>query len=101
MKIAIRVANTSSGPSRLILEPYGREYELALGQDQRFDFEGPDEALVDVELRDGGIVVYGWVGSTVDDGAISPGPPVPAIPPGMDVRGFVELMFGGTPEPPR
>jgi hypothetical protein len=80
VKSAIRVANVNSEPLRLRVEPWGREFDLLGGASQEIDFEGPDGGMIEVEVQPGEVVVYGWVGSTVDDHVNQPGPAVPQTP---------------------
>lgn len=81
VKSAVRVANVSTAPLCLRLEPWGRTFDLAGGATQNLDFEGPDGGLIELEVRPGEVTVYGWVGSTVDD-HVNPetGSPVPQTP---------------------
>ena len=80
MKTTVNIVNTDADPLRLILEPWGREYDLAPGLGQWFEFDGPDAGLIEVRTRPGEMTVYGWVGSSVNDGIYPEGPRVPHTP---------------------
>ena len=67
VEAAVRIANASDTSLRVLLEPWGREFSLAAGAAQVFEFIGPDRATIEVEVRPGEVKVFGWVGSTVDD----------------------------------
>jgi hypothetical protein len=80
MKTTVKIVNSNDGSLRVILEPWGREYDLGSGEEQRLDFDGPDGGLIEVQTRAGQITVYGWTGSAIDDGINPEGPRVPATP---------------------
>jgi hypothetical protein len=80
MKTTVNVVNKNDSPLRLVLEPWGREYELDPGAGQWFEFDGPDAGLIEVRTSPEAMTVYGWVGSSVNDGIESEGPRVPHTP---------------------
>lgn len=80
MKTTVNIVNSDDGPLRLVLEPWGRQYDLESGAAQRLDFSGPDAGMIEVVARSGEITIYGWTGSTVHDGVHPQGPPVPPTP---------------------
>jgi hypothetical protein len=80
MKTTVNIVNTDRVLLRLILEPWGRDYDLEPGVGQWFEFDGPDAGLIEVRTRPGEMTVYGWVGSSVNDGIDPEGPRVPHTP---------------------
>src|SRR5258708_35728310 len=77
MKTILNVVNRNDSPLRLLLEPWGREYELEAGAGQRFEFDGPDAGLIEVRTSPEAMAVYGWLGLSVNDGIEPEGPRVP------------------------
>ena len=65
---------------KVIVEPWAREYDIPAGTSAQFDFDGPEPAHIEVESRSDALVIYGWSGSTLDDGAHPIGMPVPPTP---------------------
>lgn len=62
--IRIHVSNRRAQPIRLIVEPWANEYPMEPGTSYQVEFSGPSSPNpLEVEDRDDGIVVYGWVGS--------------------------------------
>jgi hypothetical protein len=86
MKSRVTVANTRAESSKLWLEPWGAEYDLAAGEHVELLFLGPAPSDPEVSIDDTGITVWGWTGSTVrvvkDGKTISSheGKPVPQLP---------------------
>lgn len=69
IKLTIRVRNRLGRPSSLVLEPWGEVASLAAGEMVEIHGQGPapgeakDGGLVEVEMTEDGIVVWGWSGS--------------------------------------
>jgi hypothetical protein len=78
--VHVDVINANDAPIRLIVEPWAREYDLRPGSTTRFAFDGPEPALLELASRSEGLVIYGWTGSTLDDGVDPMGPSVPGTP---------------------
>jgi hypothetical protein len=78
--VHVDVINGNDAPMRLIIEPWAREYDVRPGSTSRFVFVGPAPAHLELESRSDRLAIYGWTGSTLDDGINPVGPPVPATP---------------------
>jgi hypothetical protein len=55
-----------SEPIVVRIEPWADEVMIRPGESLDLDFEGPPGKTIEVEAEPGAIVVYGWVGSTVE-----------------------------------
>jgi hypothetical protein len=86
VKTSLNVVNTNGLRLRLIVEPWGREYDVGPGAGQRLDLDGPDAGLIELRTGSGELTVYGWVASTINDGIDHEGPRVPRTP-GSDPTG--------------
>jgi len=100
--LALVVRNARSTEMTLIREPYGDEFNLPAGGAFEIRAEGPEGHHLEIDVRSDCIVVVGWSGSVLDvyrDGVnlSGPSPPVPPVPEGMSVRGFLGMILG----PPR
>lgn len=61
----VRVTNDRTVALRLIIEPWAREYQFQPGMSYEVDFSGPESPhAVEVQDRDGALVLWGWGGST-------------------------------------
>jgi hypothetical protein len=65
---------------KVIVEPWANEYDVPAGASSHFDFDGPEPGYIAVETRSDALVLYGWSGSTLDDGIHPIGLPVPPMP---------------------
>ncbi|MBL4771030.1 MAG: hypothetical protein JKY61_07795 [Planctomycetes bacterium] len=92
--------NDRDASFEVILEPYGMPYSVPPGATLRVEAQGEAFGELTVETDDRCIVIYSWATSTakvyigpdlVDDHDT----PVPGIPWGMRMRGFVDMLFGG------
>jgi hypothetical protein len=78
--VHVDVINSNDGPLRLIVEPWAREYDLHPGSTTRLAFDGPEPAFIELASHSDRLAIYGWTGSTLDDGVNAVGPPVPRNP---------------------
>lgn len=62
----LRIRNKWNQPLGLRLEPWGDEATIEPGESLDLIFTGPAGGTIEVETEPSGIVVYGWVGSTVE-----------------------------------
>lgn len=99
-----RLTNQQPRDVSFVVEPWGDEFSLPSGSTVDVVAHGPDDGVLEWEIGEDVIVVYGWVGSTIQvylDGkpieAYSH--PVPPIPQGMSVSGFANLVFRGPEKP--
>lgn len=101
--VALQLSNTRTNPLTVVLEPWDDEYTLPPGAVFDILACGPTGGTVQVESGDTYIAVYAWPGSVVSlfhDGVNIGGPerqPVPPVPAGSSVQGFVHAMFGRRP----
>ena len=65
-KQTLTVRNGRSEPFVVRIEPWADEVTIRPGESLELDFEGPTGETIEVEAEPGGIVVYGWAGSTVE-----------------------------------
>ncbi|NTX10168.1 hypothetical protein HUA76_05180 [Myxococcus sp. CA056] len=69
IKMTIRVRNRLGRPSSLVLEPWGEVALLTAGEVVEIHGQGPapgeakDGGLLQVDMTDDGIIVWGWSGS--------------------------------------
>jgi hypothetical protein len=95
---------TNPGPAvlQVLFEPWSMLHELPAGETFRIVGTSPQQGSMEVVETNDLVTVYGWPGSTLqvfqgeallDDPALYIG--VPDLPPGMSMRAFTELMFGG------
>jgi hypothetical protein len=102
LRLVFQVSNNQLSEIALVLEPWGDVKPLLPHESYDVEFRGPIGGLPVIQVNDGYVTVFGWSGCVVKlykDGAIVPGyerepPPVPGIPDGMDMRRFVNMMFG-------
>jgi hypothetical protein len=93
------IANDTSAPLAVWVEPWADTLVVPPGE--RFTFSGSSELPggFEVERTPTGVVIYAWAGSTavVRSGEVIVRTfdiPVPGIPAGMSMKGFVGFMFG-------
>lgn len=77
---AVGVSNPRAQPLRVIVEPWGRNYEVPAGGRRQFLLRGPGAAEIEFEITADAVLVYAWVGSTLDDNENPEGMPVPRGP---------------------
>ena len=75
--------------------------QLPPGQSFNLVARAPTPGELEIVRETAGVIVYAWSGSTIDvfDGARLVhqfAPPVPTLPPGLSVKGFLRMMFGRT-----
>lgn len=95
--------NPSGREIRVVLEPWGDAYVMPRGATLTIVARAPEPGVPEFDVRDGAIVIFGWVGSTIDlfegsrnlRGAVER-LPVPPIPSGMSVSGFLDMVFGNS-----
>lgn len=99
-----RLTNHQQRDVSFMVEPWGGEFALPSGSTVDVVAHGPDDGVLEWEIGEDVIVVYGWVGSTIHvylDGEPieAHSLPVPPIPQGMSVSGFANLVFRGPEKP--
>jgi hypothetical protein len=102
--VTLQLSNARAIPLTVVLEPWGDEYPLAPGATFDIHAHGPAGGTLQVESGNTYIAVYAWPGSVVSlfhNGINIGGPerqPVPPIPTGSSVHGFIQAMFGRRPQ---
>lgn len=99
----IAVRNSRDTEVAVILEPQGREFSMPAGAVFEVRAEGPAGDSIEIDFGPDCITVWGWSGSVVgiyQNGVELGGPslPVPPVPDGMTVRGFLRGVLD-QPEP--
>ena len=59
----LRIRNGGSADIELHLEPWGDQFVLEPGASVDVIARGPGDGHLELESRDGRVVIYGWVGS--------------------------------------
>lgn len=95
----LSIENSSERPLVLVLEPWGMPLELALGQHVEVTGRATQAGHLHLEHRVDALVVWGWPSSTVEvrgqSGVLfSCSVPVPGVPPGRTVAGFLKGVLG-------
>lgn len=106
--VTFRIANDHDDPIQFVLEPWGEEYEIAPGWAIDVVMRGPVGDLPDIRMRMGCVIVVGWSGSVAwlfQNGKemgerLAERLPVPSLPEGMRVSGFLNLLLGPAGERP-
>jgi hypothetical protein len=62
----MRVTNFFEVDAVLVLEPWADEHPLAAGQSVDVAYSGPAGGMLEIEVRPGRIVLYGWEGSLLE-----------------------------------
>src|SRR5436190_733430 len=98
-RFTLVVRNTRDTAVTLFLEPGGADYLLPPGEAFEIRAEGPEGDHLEIDLAPEQISAWAWPGSVVDlwqNGVNVSGPsiPVPAVPEGMSVRGFLGMVLG-------
>ena len=97
----------ADGPYRAWIEPWAEQLEFPAGSAVELRAASAVEGRLTVEREADCMVVYAWPGSTLKvyvDGELirSFDIPVPGVPPGMDVKGFLGVVLGqSTPTVPK
>jgi hypothetical protein len=65
-KQTLAVKNSNDHPLHVRIEPWGDEMTIEPGASLMIDFNGPIGGVIEVESEPDTIVVYGWVGSTME-----------------------------------
>lgn len=102
--IRSRLTNQQPRDVSFMVEPWGGEFSLPSGSTVDLVAQGPADGVVEWEIGEDVIVVYGWVGSTVQvylDGEHIGiyDHHVLQVPLGMSVSGFANLVFRGPEKP--
>jgi hypothetical protein len=93
------IANPESEPLDVWFEPWCARHSLAAGRSFRVVAVSARPGSLEFVRDNDGLTVYAWPGATmriycddqlVDDFSI----PFPDIPDGMNMRSFLDLMFG-------
>lgn len=89
-------------PLNVWFEPWADGLTLSPGAVAELRATAPNEGRLDVERQEDGVAVYGWPGCTLKvlvggEVARDFGVPCFGLPPGVDMKGFVGLMFGPPP----
>jgi hypothetical protein len=93
------VRNTRDTAVTLFLEPGGADYLLPPGEAFEIRAEGPEGDHLEIDSASDHITAWAWSGSVVDlwqNGINLSGPstPIPSVPEGMSVRGFMGMVLG-------
>ncbi|MGK3969880.1 hypothetical protein WMF01_55965 [Sorangium sp. So ce1667] len=59
------VANSNDSGLLLTLEPWAEEIVLSPGQSVQVAFSGPQSGQMEVEVKPGALILYGWEGSVL------------------------------------
>jgi hypothetical protein len=86
-------------PMALWIEPWGDQLVLPAGAVAELRASGPEGGDLEMVPEEGDLTVFAWPGSTLQVFASGSllcdfSNPVPSVPPGMSVRGFLGLMLG-------
>lgn len=98
-KFVVAVRNVRDTAVRFILEPQGCEFVMPPGAVFELRAEGPEGDELQIDFAPDQIIAWGWSGSVVEvwhNGVSLSGRslPVPPVPPGMSVRGFLGMVLG-------
>jgi hypothetical protein len=98
-KFVVAVCNARETDVTFILEPWASEFVMCPGAVLELRVEGPEGDTLQLDYGADHITAWGWSGSVIEvwqNGAMLYGPslPVPEVPPGMSVRGFLGMVLG-------
>jgi len=98
-RFTLVVRNTRGSAVTLFLEPGGADYLLPPGEALEIRAEGPEGSHLEIDIAPDHITTWAWSGSVIDlwqNGVNLSGPstPVPSVPEGMTVRGFLGMVLG-------
>ena len=91
-------------PLNIWFEPWAEIVTLSPGGLAELRASAPTQGRLVIDREEQGVVVYGWPGCTLKvlvggEVARDFSIPIPELPPGMDMKGFAEFMFGPPPTP--
>lgn len=100
------LTNPNDLPVTVWFEPWGMPHLLPQQQSLRLLAVGDEAGKMEIERREGEIVVYGWPGArlrTYCDGHLVADldVPPPRPPPGLSMRAFIRGLFGGAGGSPK
>jgi hypothetical protein len=61
----LSVTNSNDDALLLTLEPWAEEVVLSPGQSVKVAFSGPQGGQMELELKSGAVILYGWEGSVL------------------------------------
>ncbi|WP_437742167.1 hypothetical protein WMF39_42380 [Sorangium sp. So ce1504] len=61
----LSVTNSNDDALLLTLEPWAEEVVLSPGQSVQVAFSGPQGGQMELELKSGAVILYGWEGSVL------------------------------------
>jgi hypothetical protein len=64
--LSLQVGNLRKELMTLYLEPWGHQLPIESGARLKIIMQGPNQGLLEIEYRDEGITLHGWVGSTIE-----------------------------------
>jgi hypothetical protein len=103
--VVVGLTNSHELPFTFVLEPWGEVYEFPAGATFVVVAQGPAGDNLVIDNGERVITVWGWSGSNVEvfhNGKLishSGGPPVPSVPAGMSIRGFLGMVMGNGEKP--
>jgi len=65
-KMALTITNSKDSELLLRLEPWGDEHSVASGVTCRIDAQGPRDGVLEIEVGESVLTVFGWTGCTVE-----------------------------------
>ncbi|AUX40250.1 uncharacterized protein SOCE26_016490 [Sorangium cellulosum] len=68
----IAVTNSNGSEVRLILEPWAEEVVLSPDESVDIAFSGPQGGRMEVEVKPGAVILYGWEGSILSIKPLTP-----------------------------
>ncbi len=100
-KMRTSLTNSTAAEQTVVVEPWADEHALPAGETFDVVARAPQAGTLEVEVGGNRIVVWGWEGSVVNlyrEGALVYGgrgerQPVPTVPRGKSVRGFLHSML--------
>ena len=98
-RLILSIRNTREMPLTVFMEPGGADYVLPPGEAFEVRAEGPQGGQLEIDFGAAQITIWAWAGSVVDlwqNGVNVSGPsvPIPSVPEGMSVRGFLGMILG-------
>lgn len=61
----LAITNTQPTEVRLTLEPWADEHVMAPGKTVEVSYSGPSGGRMEIELKPGEVILYGWEGSVL------------------------------------
>ena len=98
------IQNLADQPLALWIEPWAVGLYVPSHKSFKLVAVGEHQGKLEIQRDEKKIVVYAWTSSTLsvfmDDKEVQKfSVPVPAIPAGMSMKGFMHMMFGPSPNP--